>query len=117
MDIIKYLNIGNHIWNLWLRIDRWWGKKKDLEKSNLRKNFFIAVLISIIIYIIVRNNIKIENLEYRRIVRENNLIRQIDFLKERDTEELRKENKEVKEKNKIMDSLKIELEIIKRSSK
>lgn len=117
MDIIKYLNIGNHIWNLWLRIDRWWSKKNDLEKSNLRKNFFIAVLIAIIVYIIVRNNIKLENIEYRRIVKENQYIRQIDFLKERDSEKLRQENNEMKQNNKILDSLRIELEVMKRTEK
>lgn len=83
----------------------------------MRKNFFISGLIGIIMYITVRNNVEQEKKEFEYITGKNILIKENDRLKELDNERLRGENKEMKEKNKIVDSLKIELEIIKRTEK
>lgn len=117
LDILKYINIGNHIWELWLKIDLWWSAKKPLEKANLRKNFLIAGLISLMTYNIVRNRIDSEKTTHKHLLEKNVLINENNRLKELDNERIRGENKEMKERNKIVDSLTIELEVIKRTTK
>lgn len=60
MEILKYINVVKNTLTEWFRFDRWWSKKTELEKLNLRKNFFIFSLIGISIYQYVNNKVEVK---------------------------------------------------------
>lgn len=89
MEIIKYVNVLKNTLSEWFRFDRWWSKKSDLEKSNLRKNFFIFVLSGLIIYQYVTYKVDIKVKENDCKNETSNCNRELNKIRSEDTERMK----------------------------
>lgn len=89
MDILKYVNILKSTLSEWLRFDRWWSRKTDLEKSNLRKNSFIFSLIGLLIYQYVNYRVesKIVANDHKNEI--SNCNKELNTIKSEETERMR----------------------------
>lgn len=83
------VKIARGILGAWIEADEWWSKKKNLEKANLRKNFFIVVLISMVFYQYFSNEIKFEVLKNDHTNTLNNKDIEINQLKKEETNRMK----------------------------
>jgi len=89
MDILKYANVLKSTLSEWLRFDRWWSRKTELEKSNLRKNFFIFSLVGLLIYQYVNYRVesKIVANDFKNEM--SNCNKELNTIKSEETERMR----------------------------
>jgi len=77
----------------------------------------IFVLIVIIIFLIVWNNLQNEKKDFQHRIEKNILVEENNQLKDKDNKKLEAENIEARKMKNILDSLIIEHEVLKRTRK
>jgi len=89
LEILKYINIIKNSLTEWFRFDRWWSKKTELEKLNLRKNFFIFSLLGIAVYQYVNNKVEVKIItnDFKNEV--SNCNKELNTIKSEETERMR----------------------------
>jgi len=110
--------------NVFIKLADWFGSKKPGEKRNIRSNFIYAILVSLLIWREVDRRIsetRVDSeysLENKKILLENESLKKAQTDEDKkQIEELQLGFKEMEIQKRRLDSITIELEVLKRTKK